>query len=124
VELLYGCDLFMEQGFLVTGGGFENGKQVSRKTRQTRRTVIRYLGVSSKFGTCTVVSVYGTFVEDKMRRFKGQCANFSFRKCHIYSHDGASANFSTNSHETDNSALLYNMYHVLGELDALIRAIG
>ena len=48
--------------------------------------------------------VYGTLVEDKMRRFKGECAHFSFSKSPIYTHDGASANFSTNSHETDNSA--------------------
>jgi hypothetical protein len=69
-------------------------------------TVIRFLWVSSKFGTCTVVSVFGTLVEDKMRRFKGEYAHFSFSKCHIYTHDGASANFSTNSHETDNSVPL------------------
>ncbi len=41
-----------------------------------------------------------------MRRFKGECAHFSFNKCPIYNHDGASAKFSTNSHETDNSAYL------------------
>ncbi len=46
-----------------------------------------------------------TFVEDKMRRFKGKCAYFSFNKCPIYAHNGASAKFSTNSHETDNSAV-------------------
>jgi hypothetical protein len=51
------------------------------------------------------VSVNGTLVEDKMRRFKGECALFSFNKCPIYAHDGASAKFSTNSHETDNSAM-------------------
>ncbi len=44
-----------------------------------------------------------TFVEDKMRRFKGECEHFSFNKCPIYTHDGASAKFNTNSHETDNS---------------------
>jgi hypothetical protein len=38
-----------------------------------------------------------------MRRFKGECENYSFNKCPIYTHDGASAKFSTNSHETDNS---------------------
>ncbi len=38
-----------------------------------------------------------------MRRFKGEFAHFSFNKCLIYSHDGASAKLSTNSHETDNS---------------------
>ncbi len=39
-----------------------------------------------------------------MSGFKGECAHFSFNKCPIYTHDGASAKFSTNSHETDNSA--------------------
>jgi hypothetical protein len=41
-----------------------------------------------------------------MRRFKGECAQFSFTRCPIYTHDGASAKFSTNSQETDSSALL------------------
>ncbi len=50
------------------------------------------------------MSVYGTLVEEKMRRFKGECAHFSFSKCHIYIHGDASANFSTNSHDKDNSA--------------------
>ncbi len=50
------------------------------------------------------MSVNGTLVEDKMRRFKGECAHFSFNKCLIYPHDGASAKFSTNSQEIDNSA--------------------
>jgi hypothetical protein len=49
------------------------------------------------------VRVNGTFVEDKMPRFKGECAHFSFNNCSIYTHDGASAKFSTNSHETDYS---------------------
>jgi hypothetical protein len=49
------------------------------------------------------VSVNRNLVEDKMRRFKGDCAHFSFNKGPIYTHDGASAKFSTNSHETDNS---------------------
>jgi hypothetical protein len=35
--------------------------------------------------------------------FMGECAHFSFNKCPIYTHDGASAKFSTNSHATDNS---------------------
>ncbi len=52
------------------------------------------------------MSVNGTLVEDKMRRLKGECAHFSFSKCHIYTHDGASAKFSTNSHEMDNSVFL------------------
>ncbi len=49
------------------------------------------------------MSVDGTLVKDKMRRFKGECAHFSFNKCPLYSNDGASAKISTNSHETDNS---------------------
>jgi hypothetical protein len=52
------------------------------------------------------VSVTGTLVEDKMRRIKGECEHFSFNKCPIYTHDGASAKFSTNySREKDNSAV-------------------
>ncbi len=47
--------------------------------------------------------VNGTLVEDKIRLFKGEYAHFSFNKCPIYILDSASANFSTNSHETDNS---------------------
>ncbi len=38
-----------------------------------------------------------------MRRFKGEGEHFSFNKCPIYTHDGASAKFSTNSQEMDNS---------------------
>ncbi len=64
-------------------------------------TVIRFLWVRAKFGTCTVVSDNGTLGEDKMRRFKGECAHFSFNKCPIYTHVGASAKYGTNSHETD-----------------------
>ncbi len=60
--------------------------------------------VSTKFGTCTVESVNGTLVDAKIRIFKGECAQFSFNKCPVYTHDGgASAKFSTNSHETDSS---------------------
>ncbi len=68
-------------------------------------TVIRFLWVSDKFGTCTDVSVNRTLVEDKMDRFKGECAHFSYKKCTIYIHDGASAKFSANSHEMDNSVV-------------------
>ncbi len=50
------------------------------------------------------MGVNGTLVEDKMRGFKGECEHFSFNKCPIYTHDGASAKFSTNSQEMDNSA--------------------
>ncbi len=61
------------------------------------------MGVSAKFGTCTVVSVNGALVEDKMRRFKGECAHFSVKKCPIYTHDGASDKLSNNSQKADNS---------------------
>jgi hypothetical protein len=50
------------------------------------------------------VIVNGTLVEDKMRRFKSEYAHFRFNKCPIYTHDGASAKYSTNSQETNNSA--------------------
>ncbi len=43
-------------------------------------TVIRFLWVSANFGTCTVESVNGTLDEGKMRKFKGECAHFSFNK--------------------------------------------
>ncbi len=46
--------------------------------------------------------VNGTLVEDKMRGFKGECEHFRFNKCPSYTHDGASAIFSTNSQEMDN----------------------
>ncbi len=80
-------------------------QNITNKTTIYQCTVIRFVWVSAKFGTCTVVSVNGTLVEDKMRRFKGEGAQFSFNKCPIDTHDGASAKFkfSTNSHETDNS---------------------
>ncbi len=48
--------------------------------------------------------VNGTLVEDKMCRFMGECEHFRFNKCPIYTHDGASAKFCTNSQEMDNSA--------------------
>jgi hypothetical protein len=50
------------------------------------------------------MSVNGTLVEYKTRRFKGEFAHFSFNKYLIYTDDGANAKFSTNSIETDNSA--------------------
>ncbi len=50
------------------------------------------------------MSVNGTLVEDTMRTFKGECSQFSFTKCLIYTHGGASAKSITNSHETENSA--------------------
>ncbi len=55
------------------------------------------------------MSLYGTFAEDKNRGFKGECAHFSFNKCPIYTHDGASAKFSTNSQETDSSVVFHDV---------------
>ncbi len=66
-------------------------------------TIKRFVWVNAKFGTCTVVSVNGTLIKDKMRWFKGECAHFSCNKRPIYTLEGASTKFSTNSHETDNS---------------------
>jgi hypothetical protein len=61
------------------------------------------------------VSVNGTLVEDKMRYFQDECAQFSFNKCPIYTHDGASAKFSTNSHEIVNSVLESCTVYILGQ---------
>ncbi len=47
--------------------------------------------------------VNGTLVEEKMRRFKGECEHFRFNKCPFYTHNSASAKFSTNSQEMDSS---------------------
>ncbi len=69
-------------------------------------TLVRFLWVSDKFGTCTIVRVNGTLVEDKMRRFKGECEHFILIKGPIYTHDGASVKFSTYSNETDYSVLV------------------
>jgi hypothetical protein len=38
-----------------------------------------------------------------MHRFKDDCTHFIFNKRPIYTHDGASYKFTTNSHKTDNS---------------------
>ncbi len=50
-----------------------------RRCAHSRCIVIRFMWVSAKFGTCTVMSVNGALVEDKIRRFKGECAHFSFK---------------------------------------------
>ncbi len=69
---------------------------VSNVPVNIKHTVIRFVWVSAKFGTCTVVNVYGTFVDDKMRRFKGECTHFSFNNCSIFTHNDACAKLSTN----------------------------
>jgi hypothetical protein len=45
-----------------------------------------------------------TLVEAKMYIFTLESKHFIFNKFPIYTHDGASAKFSTNLHETDFSA--------------------
>jgi hypothetical protein len=52
-------------------------------------TVIRFVRVSAKFGTCTVVSVKETLVEAKMCTFTLESTHFIFNMCPIYTHDGA-----------------------------------
>jgi hypothetical protein len=64
-----------------------------------------FVWVSAKFGTCTVVSVKGTIVEAKMCTFTLESTHFIFNKSPIYTHDGASAKFSTNSQKTDYSVV-------------------
>ncbi len=54
-------------------------------------TVIRFLWVRAKLGTCTVVSVNGTLVEAKMCTFTLESMHFLFNKCPIYTHGGASS---------------------------------
>jgi hypothetical protein len=76
---------------------------VFKQTIQWYCTVIRFVWVSAKFGTCTVVSVNGTLIEAKICTFTLESTHFLFNKCPIYTHDGASAKLSDNSHETDYS---------------------
>ncbi len=58
--------------------------------------VIRFGRVSAKFGTCTVVSVNETVVEEKMCTFTLESTQFIFNKCPTYTDDGARSKFSTN----------------------------
>jgi hypothetical protein len=51
----------------------------------------RDMRVSAKFGTCTVVNVNGTLVENKILRLNIEWAPFSFNKYPMYAHDSASA---------------------------------
>ncbi len=68
-------------------------------------TVTRFVWDSAKIGTCTVVSVNVTLAEAKMCTFTLESTHFIFKKCPIYTHDGASDKFKTNSQETDDSVL-------------------
>jgi hypothetical protein len=51
------------------------------------------------------VSVNGNLFEDKTCTFTLESTHFMFIKCPIYTHDGASAKFITNSKETDYSVI-------------------
>ncbi len=69
---------------------------------------MRFVWACAKFGTFTVVSVNVTLAEDKMCTLALESTHFIFNKCPIsITHDGASAKFSTNSHETDYSAVVF-----------------
>ncbi len=46
------------------------------------------------------MSVNGTLAEAKMCTFTLESKHFIFNECPIYTHDGASAKFSTNSQKT------------------------
>jgi hypothetical protein len=64
-----------------------------------------FVRVSAKYGSSTVVGFNAALAEDKMRRFKGESAHFGFNKGPIYTHDGASARFSTHSHQCCGSGM-------------------
>ncbi len=51
------------------------------------------------------MGVNETLDEAKMCKFTLESTHIIVNKCPIYTHDGASAKFSTNSHETDYSAV-------------------
>ncbi len=86
------------------GGHFDLPRiQIVSGSESHHCTVIRFLRVSAKFGTCTVVSVNGTLVEAKMCTVTLESTHFIFNKCPTYTYDGASAKFSIYSHATDYS---------------------
>jgi hypothetical protein len=58
------------------------------------------------------VSVNETLVEAKMCTFTLESTHFIFNKCPIYTHDGASAKFSTNSQETDYSVVYFKYENI------------
>jgi hypothetical protein len=54
-------------------------------------------------------TVNGTLVEAKMCTFTLKSSHFIFNKCPMYTHDGTSAKFITNSQGTDYSAPLIHI---------------
>ncbi len=71
-------------------------------TVRADNTVIRFVWFSAKFGTCTVVSVNGTLVEDKCMDSRVN-VHILASKSVPFTLTTVSAKFSTNSQETDNS---------------------
>jgi hypothetical protein len=49
------------------------------------------------------VNLNRTLIRDKMCPLTLESTHFVFNKCPVYTHDGASVKFSTNSNETDYS---------------------
>ncbi len=68
------------------------------------------------------MGVDGTLVEEKMRRFEGECAHFGYNRCPLCTHDGAGAKFGTDSHETDNSAGNRNQFSDWGYHNLIVAA--
>jgi hypothetical protein len=73
---------------------------------------MRFISTSAKFGTCTVDSVQyinGTLIEDKMRTVHSSVNVHNLASMcpcgPVYTLDGASAKFNTNSHEMDCAGL-------------------
>jgi|694.fasta_scaffold130769_3 hypothetical protein len=75
-------------------------------------TVIRFVWVSAKFGTCPVVSVNEALVEAKTGTFTFEYSHFICNKFPIYTYDGASAKSSTNSRETDYSVVVEFVFEI------------
>ena len=66
------------------------------------------------------MSVTGTLVEAKMCKLTLESTHFIFNKCAICTHDGESAKFSTNSHETDYSEVFLEKVQFFLVLSVLI----
>ncbi len=75
--------------YLELFGGFFLPVLAAKKKRTSSWccTVIRFVWVSAKFGTCTVE----TLVTAKICTFTLESTHFIFNKCPIYTHDSASA---------------------------------
>jgi hypothetical protein len=70
------------------------------------------------------VSLNGILVEAKMCTFTLESTHFIFNKCSIYNHDGASAKFSTNTHETDYSVRVQWSLLLIATADSILDNFG